>query len=385
MKKTLIALAALAVVSAASAQSSVSIYGILDLGFSSLKTDTGANPATAASTATATVIGNSNQSTSRLGFKGTEDLGGGMAAGFTFETGMTPADGGTLSGFNNRQAFASLSSTTLGTLSIGRQYTGMHAVVAAFSLNGANNVVGDLAYTGDVGKSASSATVATPTTASVGTATQAATQSYTIRASNVMVYTLPASVGFTGVVGYFKNQADTTLGTNDAGYTMAAIKSFGDLTVGAGYTSAVSQVSNAANLASTTDLSVTEWTMDAKYVLGAASLGYQHVSRKVEDNMVLPTVAGSNSLRVIDQVAAAYAITPAANAFVSFGKGTVRAQEGSAERATTAYQLGGNYNLSKRTNLYAIYGNQKLDSAPVAGVTTTAEDKQYAFGVRHSF
>ena len=78
MKKSLIALAALATVAtAAQAQSSVSVYGIIDSGYLRFKSDADAG---AIQQVTSGAL-----STSRLGFKGTEDLGGGLKANFTLE------------------------------------------------------------------------------------------------------------------------------------------------------------------------------------------------------------------------------------------------------------------------------------------------------------
>jgi len=83
MKKSLLALAAMgAFAGAAQAQSSVTVYGILDVGY------VGTNEKdTIAGTTTKQQVsgfGQSAQQSSRLGFRGTEDLGGGMRAFFYF-------------------------------------------------------------------------------------------------------------------------------------------------------------------------------------------------------------------------------------------------------------------------------------------------------------
>ena len=82
MKKTLIALAAVAATSAAFAQSSVTVYGKVDIGISNAiggaaKAETGLNEAAG----------------SRLGFRGTEDLGGGLKANFILEHRFQPDSG----------------------------------------------------------------------------------------------------------------------------------------------------------------------------------------------------------------------------------------------------------------------------------------------------
>ena len=94
MKKSLLALAAMgAFVGAAQAQSSVTVYGLFDGGLNSKIVDTKTS-----STATATTVSNNDMSgnqaaSSRIGFRGTEDLGGGLNATFNLELGFEPGSG----------------------------------------------------------------------------------------------------------------------------------------------------------------------------------------------------------------------------------------------------------------------------------------------------
>ncbi|MFP5473484.1 MAG: porin [Gammaproteobacteria bacterium] len=127
MKNPLVALAALAVAGAATAQSSLTLFGVVDLGvagFSSKATNAAGN--TVKATKTALYSGGINGS--RLGFRGTEDLGGGLAAGFWLEAGMaadTGVVGGTTAGGNsyfNRRSTVSLSGP-FGEVRLGRDYT----------------------------------------------------------------------------------------------------------------------------------------------------------------------------------------------------------------------------------------------------------------------
>lgn len=100
----------------AHAQSNVTIYGLVDAG---LVSERGGS----AGTVTKVTSGVSGQS--RLGFKGTEDLGNGLSTIFQLETGLK-VDDGSLDSANtifNRQAFVGLKSKDLGTLTLGRQYT----------------------------------------------------------------------------------------------------------------------------------------------------------------------------------------------------------------------------------------------------------------------
>lgn len=118
MKKlTLAALVIGAFASSAQAQSNVTIYGLVDAGLVSER---------GGSAGSVTKVTSGIGSQSRLGFKGTEDLGNGLSAVFTLETGVKIDDGSldnTNSQLFNRQAFVGLKSKEAGTLTLGRQYT----------------------------------------------------------------------------------------------------------------------------------------------------------------------------------------------------------------------------------------------------------------------
>lgn len=117
MKKSLVSLAILAASGAAYAQSSVTIYGIMDAGIVAERGGKNGN---------VTKVSSGVANASRIGFKGNEDLGGGLSAVFQLETGIK-GDTGELDNTNNqlfnRQAFVGLSSKSAGTLTLGRQYT----------------------------------------------------------------------------------------------------------------------------------------------------------------------------------------------------------------------------------------------------------------------
>ena len=115
MKYTTATLLALACCSA-QAQSNVTVYGVVDAG---LVFERGAPTGNTSNVSSGVASG------SRLGFKGTEDLGNGLSAGFVVESGFgidtgASGQGGLTFG---RQTFVSLSSNTLGTISAGRQYS----------------------------------------------------------------------------------------------------------------------------------------------------------------------------------------------------------------------------------------------------------------------
>ncbi|MDB5966423.1 MAG: hypothetical protein JWQ72_2923, partial [Polaromonas sp.] len=151
MKKSLVALAALAAVGAASAQSSVTLYGVVDIGYGSHRTTSRDGTA---SIRTSGVMDGANAG-NRIGFRGTEDLGGGLKANFVVEQGISPTNGSLfgersaatghqIDGFStagsatalsgaagaysistNRQSYLGLSSG-IGTFNIGWQYTALY-------------------------------------------------------------------------------------------------------------------------------------------------------------------------------------------------------------------------------------------------------------------
>src|SRR5260221_366895 len=110
MKKTVLALAALAAVStSALAQSSVTIYGVVDASLENVK-----------GTDSLTRVSSDNLATSRLGFRGVEDLGGGLKAKFTLEAGLKVDTGAQDSAFWGRSAWVGLEGG-FGELRVGHQ------------------------------------------------------------------------------------------------------------------------------------------------------------------------------------------------------------------------------------------------------------------------
>ena len=88
MKKSLIALAALATVGAAQAQSSVTVYGTYDLGCQATSIDNAGLDTAASKQVKGAGIAGSALTSNRFGFRGTEDLGGGLRANFNLEYGF---------------------------------------------------------------------------------------------------------------------------------------------------------------------------------------------------------------------------------------------------------------------------------------------------------
>ncbi len=143
MKKSLIALAVVAASGAAMAQSSVTLYGVADAGIGKQKYGSGgAAPANDSSNKVEFLSGAlMNNGNSRIGVRGVEDLGGGLKAGFNFESGLDLDDGGSLGsggGFWGRAANLWLGGGW-GTVKLGRTLNPSFYGMAAWELTGAAN------------------------------------------------------------------------------------------------------------------------------------------------------------------------------------------------------------------------------------------------------
>jgi len=201
MKKSLVALAALAVAGVASAQSSVTLFGVVDAAVSGYSTKSNlivANPfaippfgVPGSLKRSQTALSNSGYNSSRIGFRGTEDLGGGLAASFWLEAPITNDDGkGGISNFARRST-VSLSGG-FGEIRLGRDYT------ATFW----NDTVFDPFGTNGVGSSAIFRTSVNLASAHGGQpAGVSASDSY-VRTSNAIAYFLPPNLG--GFYGQFQ-------------------------------------------------------------------------------------------------------------------------------------------------------------------------------------
>ena len=128
MKKSLVALAALAVVGVASAQSSVTMYGVADV---AVMKSTGVKVGGRANSGF-------NNGNSRLGVRGTEDLGSGLKAFFNFEQGIDLGNGATDANTFQRAAYIGLGGN-FGEVYAGRRLTPNYMAVAAYELTGTAN------------------------------------------------------------------------------------------------------------------------------------------------------------------------------------------------------------------------------------------------------
>ena len=146
MKKSLIALAVLAVSGTAFAQSSVTLYGVADAGVGAINKKWNGADADAPGGVQFTSGSMVNNGNSRVGLKGVEDLGSGLKVGFNFEQGIDLDDGTTLNGSTwGREANVWVGGDSWGRVKLGRALTPSYYGLAAYELTGAANysVVGN--------------------------------------------------------------------------------------------------------------------------------------------------------------------------------------------------------------------------------------------------
>jgi len=202
MKKSLLALAVLgAFAGVASAQSSVSLYGTVDLSAKYVKNDGSVRRLS---------LSQDGINSSQLGFKGTEDLGGGLKAGFVLLSGINADTGTANAKFWNRRSTVSLWGN-FGEIRLGRDYTPTfwnNTIFDAFGTNG----LGDSTHVQQIASAASyGLTGANATTfGTVGLNTTF------VRADNSIGYFLPSNIG--GVYGQFMAAASEGAATNPGRY-----------------------------------------------------------------------------------------------------------------------------------------------------------------------
>ena len=338
MKKSLVALAVLgAFAGTASAQSSVTIYGVVDMSLAKTN-NTGAgfapNPGAPANNAYTL----QQSTTSRLGFRGTEDMGGGLSAQFQIEHRFNPDTGAqnSAAAFWNGRSFVQLTSAGVGSVYLGREYNPSFWIQLKSDPFG-NDGVG------------------TPTIA--------------------MTY-----AGFQAVDPFAGNGARTS---NTIGFKSA---SFGGLTAQA----AVS-LSEGSQQGREIGFNV-EYTAGPLY----AGFGYEKVSldgNGANDGIGMMNAAVHYDLGVV-KLMGYYGRSKTGvrgantnhdwmlSASAPLGGGLVKVMYNKydprfANNTRTKLGLGYNYPLSKRTNLYADMGLARADGLK--------NNNAFAFGVRHYF
>jgi predicted porin len=388
MKKSLFAVAAVtAFAGAAQAQSSVTVYGIIDAGFSGISQ----RGATNAKSTTNGFTGNGAETTSRLGFKGNEDLGGGATAFFTYEVAMD-LQSTTLIG-SNRQAFVGYGQKGVGKAAIGTQYTVVHNAVSATDPGQSNNVIGSVIRPNgglDATQNAGNSSVA---------------RSYTVRTTNQLSLNSDKFAGFGLNAMYVQNGKDETQvttrtattggNTNFSGwglsadyawkklYAVAAYQSLKQeqANTGAAFGSSFPGTSTVTNNINTTDNS---WYLAATYDFGILKGYINYVNQKMSSNYNTANYYSRSG----QQIGVRSYITPVIEGWASIGNGKLNLESATPTGTSrpssnfNAWQLGSNYYLSKRTNLYAIYG-QTVGAGNISSSGTAGSG--YALGLRHTF
>lgn len=343
MKKSLIALAVLAASGGAMAQSSVTLYGLVDAGVAYTSTTTGG-----VKTSQPVVVG-SGANNSRWGFRGTEDLGGGLKANFVLESGFNTDDGTAVGVQFGRQAFVGLESA-YGTVSLGHQYT------AYFALFSATNNLYDTNLA---------------TTRSVwGNGIGGGAVGASLRASNSIAYTSPVFNGFSGAAVYGFGEDKNAFGRpTKASYNASFHVKYanGPVLVGFAYDE---QLPAAPAIPALGREKIQNTLFAGSYDFGVAkltggfNLAKQDNSKDKEFQLGVSAPIGAAA-----SVAAGYAYSKNEVGGVDAGK-------------ARGLSLLGTYSLSKRTTLYAGLSNTNFKNG--AGTTLT-KTSVVAAGVRHTF
>ena len=348
MKKLLFPVAILgAFCGAVSAQSNVTVYGLVDMG---VVRESGGTAGSVTKLSSGIANG------SRVGFKGVEDLGGGLSALFQIENGFQAdtgvmGQGGLLFG---RQAFVGLTGG-FGTVKLGRQYTPIDDLVGAVDPFG-NGYAGRLQNVFMKG--------------------------YMSRVDNDVMYSTPNINGFNANLAYGfgevagNSSANRYIGAS-AGYSAGPLfvrmvhQTRSDLIP------AAAPASNTAFGNATSDKNT---MLGATYNFGIAKAHTAYAVTKTEN-------VGTT---LVDATDAMLGVS------VPFGPNTVMASyirrndKSAKNRDADQIAIGYNYAMSKRTTLYAAYARINNKNGPVfytAGnaIEGGSGDKAFDVGIRHTF
>jgi predicted porin len=399
MKKTSVALLALgAFAGAAHAQSSVTLYGIVDTGILINNNVKGLHE-----------YALSQATSSRWGLKGTEDLGGGLSAIFDLENGFTTGTGALSQGGLEfgRKAFVGLSSKQFGTLTAGRQYSVSNDYTASFA-SGADWAASGLGY----GTRASDVD-------NVDTSN---------RIQNSLKYESPNYNGLQVGLLYSLGGVAGNFSQNSI-WDASIAYSNGPISLGAGYTFVkdpyYSFFGNQGN-SSTPSTAVSSSANDnmnnkifggyasagsqqiivagGSYALGPATIGLLYSNTQFQNlgsvtavgAIAAPKYEGGTATFNSGEINLKYQVNPA----LLLAGAYIYTHNGGADNVGSAkynqFNLGAIYSLSKRTSLYAIgfyetaSGVDSTGKAAVAdlnGSAYSADKHQLAgiFGITHKF
>nr|WP_315188454.1 porin [uncultured Albidiferax sp.] len=331
MKKSLIALAVLAS-TGAMAQSSVTLYGIVDVNLQSSKVDGGVRQ---------TALESGGVSGSRFGLKGSEDLGGGLKAVFLLESGFNADDGSSRTSGStfDRQSYVGLAGG-FGEIQLGNTWTPLD------DIHGNANAVFD----------------------SILSPTAYIQAGYVASPKNQIKYITPSFGGLTGAVSYAlgENKTATTSAKNVFGLNVQYAA--GPLYVGYAY-----QNDKKSDAVATGGTGVTTKhnLLNATYDLGVAKLLASYRNVKNPDT----GYEKENTVQVgVD-------IPVGASLVVSTGYARAKSEAaGFADLTTNGFAIGASYSLSKRTSVYTGYNRTEAKIAD-----EKVKGNLYAVGIRHAF
>ncbi|MCW2311882.1 porin [Rhodoferax antarcticus] len=371
MKKSLIALAVLAASGASFAQSSVTLYGVADLWLGSSKLS-GSFDGDSASLRT-TALNSGGVATSRFGFKGSEDLGGGLKANFQLEQGInldTGAQQAPGSAFS-RQSWVGLSGG-FGEVQLGKVWT---------SYDDARSSANDT-FNANIASSFST------------------WLAYEDRTNNSIKYITPNFGGFSGSFTYSLGEDKTADNSASDIMSLGAQYAAGPLMVNFAHQSQKQKGANAkfsavpgfiaglvfdgqtigadilAEVSPNVDGKTTYNLINGSYDLGMVKLvaGYNQVKQSLDE------VDGSAKAKEYNL---GFEAPLAANLKVGAGYSQSKVEvDGFDAFKTTGYSAAVLYSLSKRTTLYGALTQTKLKSDDS---TFSVKSQLYAVGVNHSF
>lgn len=391
------------------AQTTVQLYGLIDIGvnyLSNVQTAKTANGWAGNSVYSMTEGGARGLFGSRVGFTGSEDLGGGLSAIFTLENGFGAANGAIAQGgaMFGRQAFVGLSSRDYGTVTLGRGYDTMADFVGPLTpvmfAGISGNVPGDVDGLARTRRTNGAIKYVSPT---FGGFTFGAMYSPGGQAGNItgkQVWSLATSYvngGATIALGYFNARSPnlSIWGTDPSAGTTSATDNLGVI----GSATAVQTNPIYSGYASARTYEV--YSGGAKYVWGKTTVGItlSHVGFKdLGDLAAGPNPYGYAGTAVFNNATAvvSYLLDPAWQIGAAYTY-THGGGAGGNDGATYHQGIAGvRYSLSKRTELYALAtymiasGTDSTGQSAVAGVvlmTPSSDNHQFMgrVGMVHRF
>ena len=367
MKKTLIALAAVAVTGAATAQ--VTIGGRLTFdAATNNKLTTQVGTAAATSTKTSSTGAQNTLTTSEFQVSGREDLGGGLTASFQFNTGV--AD----NGIGNRDTSLGLSGG-FGSVRIGRFIPA--AAMGFYGYSGAATTAIGSTYSFGSGSAAADLSVN-------GVVTTAGSFE---RNENQLQYTSPSFNGLTVNVNYGTTSTDASATVGEASTTQQGFSiaySAGPLSVALGTNTRDVEAEGTAGAIGAKIEGDLDW-IGASYDLGVAKVSFTNIQRKDSTAAAATGVVTVNN----DVKVNALGVSVPMGAF-TFAASTYSGDNDASALATDNLDLSGNqlmvnYALSKRTSIYAVTGKNEAKRAAGNTAGTATKRTRSAIGMLHTF